>query len=175
MLSPFWRKTRLSPDQEARIIRDFAAVIPQADHRERMGAHALCRTHRLGAARGHLAGAKELCEAWASASKGNKAAIKLIEAVPQEQRGAGWTFAKARYLRAAGKFKDAAAVMAKAPPTLRRWSSPMPGGTSGALSRELMDEGDLKGAYRWQRAMRARARAPRPTPSFMPAGMRCAG
>lgn len=149
VLSPFWRETKLAPEQEARIIRDFGAVIPQADHRVRM--ERMLYAGRTASARrvANLAGAKELCDAWASASKGDKATAKLIEAVPEAQRDAGWTFAKARYLRAAAKFKDAAAVMAKAPADAASLIEPDAWWNERrALSRELMDEGDLKGAYK---------------------------
>lgn len=149
VLSPFWREAKLSPDQEAKMIRDFGAVIPQADHRVRM--ERMLYLGRTASARrvAALAGAKELCEAWASASKGDKAAGKLIEAVPQAQRGAGWTFAKARHLRAAGKYGQAAALMATAPSDAAALVEPDAWWNERrALSRELMDEGDMKGAYR---------------------------
>ena len=149
VLSPFWRSQRLDVATEARIIGEFGALLSQADHRFRM--ERMLYANRAGSARrvAALAGAEQLCEAWAAAAKGDKAAQKLLDAVPADQRGAGFLFAQARYLRAAGRHADAAAVIAKAPKDGDALVDPDAWWIERrVLSRELVDEGDMKGAYR---------------------------
>ena len=96
-----------------------------------------------------LAGAKSLADAWVAVIKGDKKAGKLLDAVPTAQRSAGYLFAEARYLRRNEKFSQAAALMSKAP---RDKASLVDSDAwwieRRALSRELVDAGDVKAAYR---------------------------
>ncbi|WP_442578418.1 lytic transglycosylase domain-containing protein [Mesorhizobium sp. ASY16-5R] len=149
MLSPFWRSEKLDAEEEIAIIKEFGAIIPAEDHRIRM--ERMLYADRVNSARrvADLAGAKPLFDAWAAAAKGDRTAVKLLEAVPAAQRGAGYLFAKAKYLRRTDKFAEAAAVMLKAPKDRAELIDPDAWWIERrTLSRELVDAGDMKTAYR---------------------------
>lgn len=149
VLSPFWRTEKLEVKDETAIINEFGPIIPTADHRYRM--ERMFYANRVGSAQrvATLAGAKELADAWAAASQGDKNTPKLLAAVPTEQRGAGYLFAEAEYLRKRKKFADAAALLLKAPDDRAALVDPDAWWIERrALSRELIDKGDMKTAYR---------------------------
>lgn len=149
VLSPFWRTEKLESRDETAIINEFGPVIPMADHRYRM--ERMLYADRIGSAQrvATLAGAKELADAWAAASQGDKNTPKLLAAVPAEQRGAGYLFAEAEYLRKRKKFADAAALLLKAPTDRAALVDPDAWWIERrVLSRELVDKGDMKTAYR---------------------------
>jgi soluble lytic murein transglycosylase len=149
MLSPFWRSEKLDAEDEIAIIKEFGAIIPAEDHRIRM--ERMLYADRVNSARrvADLAGARPLFDAWAAAAKGDRTAVKLLEAVPAAQRGAGYLFAKAKYLRRTDKFAEAAAVMLKAPKDRAELIDPDAWWIERrTLSRELVDAGDMKTAYR---------------------------
>ena len=148
VLSPFWRTQKLGPSDEAAIIRDFGALIAPADHRLRMERMLYAERVRSAQRVAALAGAKELADAWAAVLRNDKAARKLLDAVPAAQRSAGWLFARAKYLRRAGKFDEAAAMMLKAPRDKAALVDPDEWWIERrVLSRELIDTGDIKTAY----------------------------
>src|SRR5262245_40381663 len=149
VLSSLWRTEKLSAALEASIIKEFRELIPISDHRFRM--ERMLYAERVPSAErvAELAGAKPLADAWAAVIRGDKKAGKLLDAVPMEQRSAGYLFAKAKYLRRNEKFATAAAVMIEAPKDKESlvdadawWIE------RRALSRELVDAGDMKTAYR---------------------------
>jgi soluble lytic murein transglycosylase len=95
-----------------------------------------------------LAGAADLAQAWAAVIRNDRAAPRLLELVPESQRGAGWIFAKAKSLRRAGKFADAASVMADAPREADALVDPDAWWIERrVLARELLDAGDARAAY----------------------------
>lgn len=148
VLSPFWRREKLEAKDETAIINEFGQIIPTADHRYRM--ERMFYANRIGSAQrvAMLAGAKELADAWAAASQGDKNTPKLLAAVPTEQRSAGYLFAQAEYLRNRKKFADAAALILKAPNDRAALIDPDAWWIERrALSRELVDKGDMKTAY----------------------------
>jgi soluble lytic murein transglycosylase len=149
VLSPFWRTQKLEARDEARIIEEFGAIIPQTDHRFRMErmlyAGRAASAERVAA----LAGAKELARAWSAAMRGDKAAPALLKAVPVAQRSAGYAFAEATYLRKKRRFKEAAAIVMQAPTDRAALVDPDAWWVERrALSRELVDQGDMQTAYR---------------------------
>ncbi|WP_379061181.1 lytic transglycosylase domain-containing protein [Mesorhizobium sp. UC22_110] len=149
VLSPFWRTEKLEAKDETTIINEFGPIIPTADHRYRM--ERMFYADRVGSAQrvAMLAGAKELADAWAAASEGDKNTPKLLAAVPTEQRSAGYLFAEAEYLRKRKKFNDAAALILKAPTDRAALVDPDAWWVERrVLSRELVDKGDMKTAYR---------------------------
>jgi soluble lytic murein transglycosylase len=148
VLSPFWRTEKLEAKDEAAIITEFGAVIPAADHRFRM--ERMFYADRVNSALrvASLAGAKELADAWAAAIRGDKKAPDLLKAVPAAQRSAGYFFAEAEYLRKRKKYADAAAIVLKAPTNRDALVDPDAWWVERrVLSRELMDQGDIKTAY----------------------------
>ena len=149
VLSPLWRKEKLGTVYEAAIIREFGQLIPAADHRYRM--ERMLYAERVASAQrvAGLAGAKSLADAWVAVIKGDKKAGKLLDAVPTAQRSAGYLFAEARYLRRNEKFAQAAALMSKAPRDKASLVDPDAWWIERrALSREFVDAGDVKTAYR---------------------------
>ena len=132
-----------------RIIKEFGELLTTADHRSRM--ERMLYADRVNSADrvAELAGAKPLAEAWAAVIRNDKAAAKLLAAVPAEQRSAGYAFAEARYLRRHKKFSEAAAVMLKAPTDRAALIDPDAWWLERrVLSRELVDQGDMKTAYK---------------------------
>jgi soluble lytic murein transglycosylase len=149
VLSPFWRKEKLPPRDEAAIIREFGGIIPAADHRARM--ERMLYSDRVNSAKrvAALAGAQSLADAWAAVIRGNRDSGKLLEKVPADQRSAGWFFAKAKHLRRSEKFAEAAEVMLKAPTDGAALADPDAWWVERrVLSRELVDQGDMKTAYK---------------------------
>jgi soluble lytic murein transglycosylase len=149
VLQPFWRTEKLDAKYEVAILRDFGNLIPAADHRIRMERMLYADRVNSAARVAEFAGAKPLADAWAAVIKGDKKAQALLDAVPASQRSAGYVFAKARLLRKQEKFTEAAAVMLKAPRDRASLIDPDTWWVERrVLSRELLDEGDVKTAYR---------------------------
>lgn len=148
VLSAFWRRERLEARDETRVLAEFGRLLSQADHRARMErmlyGERIASAQRMAA----LAGAKPLADAWTAVIRGDKTAEKLLAAVPADQRAAGYAFAEAKNLRKRGKHAEAAAVVLKAPTDAALLVDPDAWWIERrVLSRELLDEGDVKTAY----------------------------
>jgi soluble lytic murein transglycosylase len=149
VLSPFWRTERLEAKDEATIIKEFGALIPAADHRFRMERMFYADRPSSALRVAALAAAQPLAHAWAAPGRGDKNAAKLLKAVPAAQRQAGYFFAEAEYLRKQQKFADAAALVVKAPTDREALVDPDAWWVERrVLSRELVDQGDMKTAYK---------------------------
>lgn len=148
-LSPFWRSERLAPKDETAIISEFGSLISAADHRVRM--EKMLYIERISSADriAALAGAPDLARAWAAVIRGDADAGKRLDAVPQAQRSAGWSFARVKYLRRAKELPEATAAMLKAPRDKASLIDPDAWWIERrALSRDLVDAGDIRSAYR---------------------------
>jgi soluble lytic murein transglycosylase len=149
VLSPVWRTAKLEAADEAAILKEFGSIIPAEDHRFRM--ERMLYADRAGSAErvAKLAGAEPLFKAWAAVIRNDRSAGKLLDRVPAAQRSAGYLFARAKLLRRADKFSEAAAVMLDAPKDRVALVDPDAWWIERrVLSRELLDEGDAKAAYR---------------------------
>jgi soluble lytic murein transglycosylase len=149
VLDPFWRHRRLEAKEEAVILREFGDIIPAAVHRARM--EQMLHHDRVNSALrvAGRAGAKELAEAWGSVIRRERRAGKLLDAVPKDQRGAAYTFARSRHLRWSGKYREAAEVMLRAPRDAAAFVDPDAWWVERrVLSRELLDIGESETAYR---------------------------
>lgn len=149
VLAPFWRTAKLEAPEEQRIIKEFGAILLPEDHRARM--EGMLYAERVNSADrvAELAGAEPLAKAWTAVIRGAKEAPALLKAVPADMRSAGYYFAEARYLRRKNKFAEAAAIMLKAPTNREALVDPDAWWTERrVLSRELVDHGDMKLAYR---------------------------
>jgi soluble lytic murein transglycosylase len=149
VLSALWRTERLEAADETAILKEFGALISTADHRFRM--ERMFYAERPGAALrvAELAQAKELAAAWAAVLRKDKGAGKLLEAVPAAQRSAGYLFAKAQYLHRKKDLAGAAAAMSTAPRDAAQLVDPDAWWTERRiLSRDLVDQGDMKTAYK---------------------------
>ena len=143
-----WRSERLDRAAELSVIGEFGAIIAPADHRIRM--ETMLHHDRVASAErvAALAGATELCRAWAAAIRGEKNAASLLEAVPEAQRATGHAFAKARMLRKAGKLRAAAEALLAAPAGADAIEPDAWWQERRTLSRDLLDLGDAETAYR---------------------------
>lgn len=149
VLLPFWRREKLEAKDEAAIVAEFGSIIPAADQRTRM--ERMFYADRVGSANrvATLANATELAAAWSAVIRGDGNAGKLLDAVPAAERSPGYLFARAEYLRRKKKYAEAAAIVMKAPAD----RAALVDGDAWwverrVLSRELMDAGDMKSAYR---------------------------
>ncbi|RUZ73523.1 lytic transglycosylase domain-containing protein [Mesorhizobium sp. M7A.F.Ca.US.006.01.1.1] len=149
VLSPFWRTAILEAKDEAALIKEFGSLIPAVDHRFRMERMFYADRANSALRVAGFAGAQQLADAWAAADKGDKNAPKLLKAVPATQRSAGYFFAQAEYLRKQEDFAGAAAIVMQAPTDRDALVDPDAWWVERrVLSRELVDQGDMKTAYR---------------------------
>ncbi len=149
VLAPFWRTSKLDAPDEQRIIREFGEILDRTDHRWRM--ERMLHAERIRSAErvAELAGAEPLVKAWAAVLRNERNAPELLKAVPTEMRSAGYYFANARYLRRKEKFTEAAEAMLKAPTDPAALADPDAWWIERrVLSRELLDIGEVKLAYR---------------------------
>jgi soluble lytic murein transglycosylase len=149
VLSLFWRTQRLDASDETSIIKEFGALIPAADHRFRMERMLYGERVKSALRTAALAEGRELADAWAAVLRGDRGAGKLLDAVPAAQRSAGYFYAKAKYLRRKKDFEGAARAMLEAPGDAAAFADPDEWWVERrVLSRELVDRGDLKTAYK---------------------------
>ena len=115
LLAPYWRTAKLEAKAENATLKEFGELLTTADHRVRM--EQMLYLERVGSAErvAKEAGAPELAKAWGAMIRSSRETEKLLEAVPEAQRSAGWFFAKAKHLRRKEEFVEAAEVMLKAP------------------------------------------------------------
>ncbi len=148
VLAPYWRNERIEPREEAAMVREFGRLLTAADHWHRM--ERMLHIDRITSAErvAGLAGGEALTRAWAAVIRGESNAGKLLAAVPQAQRKAGFYFAQARHLRRAERYKEAAQVVLQAPKDAASlvnadawWIE------RRVLSRELLDLGENRLAY----------------------------
>lgn len=148
IIGPFWRTTELDPKQETSILAEFGALIPQADHRFRMERMLYAERIKSAERVATYAQAEPLFKAWAGVLRRDKDALKLLTAVPANQRTAGFLFAECKQLRRAKQFSAAASVVGKAPKDRDALVDPDAWWVERrVLSRELMDEGKAGLAY----------------------------
>jgi len=148
-LVPTWRRQRLDIADETAILREFSTILTTADHRFRM--ERMLYADRFPAAEraAALAEAEELAKAFIAVSRNEANAAAMLDAVPEAQRGAAWTFAKARHLRRTGKDVEAAETMLTAPTSGDALVDPDAWWVERrVLSRELVDLGDIPTAYK---------------------------
>lgn len=146
-LAEVWRTRRLDSASEAAILREFGDVIPASDHRIRMERMLYADRTDAAARVASRAKAEGLAKAWSAVIRGAKDAGKLLDAVPQAERGAGYVFAKARYLRRAGKYHDAAKVLLTSPGGEAEIDPDTWWFERRVLARELLDVDDARTAY----------------------------
>ena len=149
VLAPFWRTAKLEASEEQRIIKEFGVILQPEDHHARM--ERMLYAERVNSADrvAKLAGAEPLAKAWTAVIRGEKTVPALLKAVPAGMRSAGYYFAEARYLRRKKKFAEAAEAMLKAPTDRAALVDPDAWWLERrVLSRELVDHGDMKLAYR---------------------------
>lgn len=149
MLGAFWRMAKLEVREEAAILQEFSGVIEKADHRFRMERMLYAERIRSAERVASYAGAEALEKAWAAVLRDDKDAPKLLAAVPRDQHSAGYYFAQAKQYRREGEERKAVEVMVRAPTDRAALVDPDAWWVERrVLSRELMDAGEIKDAYR---------------------------
>jgi soluble lytic murein transglycosylase len=149
VIAPLWQTDTLEIADESRILTEFGAVMTAADHRARMERLLYAEKVNAAARVADDAEAEPLAKAWTAVIRGDKKAAALLKAVPEDMRSAGYYFAEAKYLRKKKKFAEAAEVMLKAPTDRVALVDPDAWWIERrVLSRELVDAGDMKMAYR---------------------------
>lgn len=149
VLSPFWRTQKLSAQDEQAILREFGGLIPVFDHRFRM--ERMLYDERIASAErvAVLADGRELARAFTAVARNERNAGELLDLVPEDQRSAAYIFARARHLRRTGKYSEAATVMLSAPTDASLLVDPDAWWIERrVLSREMLDLGDPKTAYK---------------------------
>ncbi len=149
VLSPFWRTAKLDARDEVSMLKEFGKIISKSDHRVRMEQMLYENRVRSAGRIASRAGAASLHKAWAAVIRKNRKAGKLLDAVPKAQRSAGYTYARAQYLRRKEHFSKAAQLLIKAPRDQSKLIDPDEWWIERrVLSRELIDIGKHKLAYR---------------------------
>lgn len=147
-MAPFWRETKMDEAEEVRLLEEFGAVLTAADHRHRM--EFMLYEERIASAdrAAWLADATELSKAWVAVIRGRSDAGALLDKVPEAQRGAGYIYAKSRYLRSKRDYVEAAKTINGAPKERAMLVDPDQWWVERRiLSRNLLDAGEQKLAY----------------------------
>lgn len=149
VLAPLWRKSVISSEDEQAILSEFGNVLTADDHFHRMSAMLYGERPASAGRVAKLANAEPLFAAWSAAIRKDPKTATLLKAVPAEnQKAAGFQFAKVLWLRKTGKLKDAAKVMAEAPAVAASLIDPDAWWNERRiLARSLWDAGQGKLAY----------------------------
>lgn len=148
-LAPLWRTSTPELREEMVVISEFGQVLGRDDHRARMEAMLYKERTRAALRVAALAGAQELAEAWSAVLQRRADAGKLLDAVPQSQRGAGYLFARAKHLRYNNDNTQAATTLLQAPADKAALVDPDAWWTERRLiARRLLDAGKTETAYR---------------------------
>ena len=150
VLGAFWRTRKLDDAQETMILKEFSQVISRDDHLTRMLTMLYENRVKSAGRVAKLANAESLFQAFAAVLQKSPDAGKKLAAVHGSwSSNAAYIYAKAQYLRRQEKFREAADVMATAPRDAASLVDPDAWWTERrVLSRELLDQGDVKRAYR---------------------------
>lgn len=150
LLSPWWAKQRLDPDNEQKVLKEFSGILTREDHQRRF-LHALYN-NRLQSAK-LLAGpaqAQSLYAAFAAVAQKSPNAAKIIASVDRAwQANPAYLFLQIRTLRRAERYDEATELMLRAPRDAATLVDPDAWWDERRiLSRELLDLGKPQLAYR---------------------------
>ncbi|MGH6861300.1 MAG: lytic transglycosylase domain-containing protein, partial [Phyllobacterium sp.] len=150
VLDPFWRKTKLDDNQEAMILKEFSQVISREAHLTRMLTMLYEGKVKSAGRVAKLANAQSLFQAFAAVVQKSPDAGKKLAAIDGSwKNNAAYIFAKAQHLRRQERYKEAADVINTAPRDVASLVDPDAWWTERrVLSRELLDIGEAKRAYR---------------------------
>lgn len=149
LLAPWWAHARLSQTEEQTVLREFSDILTRDDHFARL-IRALYNGRMQSAANlAKPAQAQSLYQAYYAVSRNSKDAVQKINTVDKSwHQHPAYLFIKARYLRRAERFSEAANIMLKAPKDARTLIDPDAWWVERrVLSRELLDIGKAKLAY----------------------------
>ena len=140
---------KLEAKDEAAIIEEFGSAHPDRRPPLSHGAHVLCRSGEFGAARRRPCRRKAARRRLGRGrSEATRPPPKLLKAVPAAQRSAGYFFAEAEYLRKQGEICRGRCRHAGGADDREALVDPDAWWVERrVLSRELVDQGDMKTAY----------------------------
>nr|CAD6610535.1 lytic transglycosylase [Rhizobium sp. TCK] len=148
-LRRLWTSEALYTPLENRILKEFASTLTVRDHKARMDY--LMYRGRVGQAKrfAQLGEAQSLYKAWAARINGARNAEVMLRAVdPSWKDDPAFLFLQIEALRRKDKYREAAALLAKAPRdssllinTSEWWDE------QRIVARGLADQGDYKAAY----------------------------
>ncbi|MEM7463751.1 MAG: lytic transglycosylase domain-containing protein [Pseudomonadota bacterium] len=149
-IAPFWRNDRLSQSTEKTILKKYSNVLTRDDHRFRMHMQFYRERSKGGMRMAPLAEQVSLAKARAAVITNSKNADKLLASVaPSSRRDVAYQYAKIKRARRTGDTKKAAKLMLAAPKDQRLLVNPDEWWIERRLiSRQLLDMGDAKTAYK---------------------------
>ena len=152
LLRPRWRRDSFSAANEATILRQFGGLLTAADHKARMDKFFYDDDAEEGLAIAKLLPADYQALAAARAAVINKSpkAGAMLDKVPAKlKKDPGYIYSATQYLRRAERYKEAAAMMLTAPRTAEQLVDPDAWWIERrVLSREMLDLGDARTAYK---------------------------
>lgn len=149
MIRHLWRSDALDTALENRVLKTFGDALTKADHKTRMD-HLMYRSRVSQAKRfSDLAEARSLYTAWTAVIREAKNADALVKAVDKSwSKDPAYLFLQIDRLRRQDKYKEAAALLKKAPRDVRElintsewWDE------RRIVARGLADMGDYQAAY----------------------------
>ena len=144
-----WTSDVLYVALENRILKEFASVLTVADHKARMDF--LMYRGRVSQAKrfSRLGEAQSLYNAWAARINGAGIAEALLKAVdPSWKDDPAFLYLRIEALRRKDKYREAAALLAKAPRDAARLIDPSEWwNEQRIIARGLADKGDYEAAY----------------------------
>jgi soluble lytic murein transglycosylase len=150
LMRPYWRDAKFSEDIEKRILKEFSALLTDADHKARMDRlfYGEQTAPALRAA-AFLDKDERALAAFVAAVMDKKKPDKLLAAVPQSARNDPlFIYARIQQARRADRIGDAAALMLAAPRDAKVLEDPDAWWVERRLiSRALIDKGDARTAY----------------------------
>lgn len=148
-LAPIWRKSTMAIDEEAEILSEFGSLMTAEDHFHRMSTMLYAERPASAGRVSKLGNAEPLFKAWSAAIRKDAKTGELLKSVPaDQQKAAGFLFARALWLRKTGKLKEAAKIMSEAPTDATSLIDPDAWWNERRiLARSLWDAGFGKLAY----------------------------
>ena len=149
-IAPIWRTQKLSASDEEMVIKKVGLVLTREDHRVRMQMQFYKERASDGLRMASLAGQTSLAKAWAAVIKNSGDAKSLINAVdPSLRKDPGYLYIRIKQLRRDGKYEEAAKLLLSAPRDEAALVDPDEWWVERRIvSRELVDMGDPKNAYK---------------------------
>jgi soluble lytic murein transglycosylase len=150
VIGGFWRSERFEAESEARIRKEFGALVSAADYKARLDRLLYEEQHAAAARNAKYLNNDEIALAAAViAVDTGKNAAGALGAVPAAKRGDPlYHYARVRYLRRADKIEEASAALLAAPRDPALLDGDAWWVERRIISRALLDKGDAKTAYR---------------------------
>ena len=149
-IAPIWRSEKLSASDEALVLKSVGDALSREDHRVRMHMQFYKDRAGDGMRMASLSGQASLAKARAAVIKESKDAKALLNAVdPASRKDPGYLFARIKQARREENYKQAAQLLLSAPREAAALIDADEWWVERRLiSRELLDTGDAKTAYK---------------------------